>query len=155
MILGICCSLRKQPTLFLWHRHCFPCNMTSVEKAQIQYWWCLTTHWVVLLIGRAAKEISFNQSEVLPRSDLLCNLGTPWQSIGWQINWLVDLTPSTLGWVSVDMRLSILTNMLASVSADMWRKRRLTWVLVECQLICWLVCWPTLLLYLVGMLVET
>lgn len=129
MILGICCSLRKQPTLFLWHRHCFPCNMTSVERAQIQYWWCLTTHWVVLLIGRAAKEISFNQSEVLPRSELLCNLGTPWQSIGWQINWLVDQTPSTRGWVSVVMWLSILNNMLAIVSADTWRKRWLTWVL--------------------------
>ena len=139
----------------LWYHHCFPCNITSAERSQIQYWWCLTTHWVVLLIGRAAKEISFNQSEVLPRSDLLCNLGTPWQSIGWQINWLVDQTPSTRGWVLVDMRLSILTNMLASVSADTWRKRRLTWVLVECQLICWLVCWLTLHLYLVGMLVET
>ena len=54
--------------------------MTSAERAQIQYWWCVTTHWVVLLIGRAAKEISFNQSEVLPRLDLLCNLGTPWQA---------------------------------------------------------------------------
>ena len=76
--------------------------MTSVERAQIQYWWCLTTHWVVLLIGRAAKEISFNQSEVLPRSGLLCNLGTPWQSISWQINWLVDLTPSTRGWYAAE-----------------------------------------------------
>ena len=38
-------------------------------SAEIPYWWRLTSQiWVVLLIGRAAKEIYFNQSEALPRS---------------------------------------------------------------------------------------
>ena len=80
--------------------------MTSVERAQIQYWWCLTTHWVVLLIGRAAKEISFNQSEVLPRSDLLCNLGTPWQAsvdkstgLSTKLHWHVVECRLICGWV--------------------------------------------------------
>ena len=38
-------------------------------SAEVLYWWLVTTLiWVVLLIGHAAREICFNQSEVLPRS---------------------------------------------------------------------------------------
>ena len=38
-------------------------------SAEIPYWWRITTKiWVVLLIGRAAWEICFNQSKARPRS---------------------------------------------------------------------------------------
>ena len=38
-------------------------------NTEIPYWWHITTQiWVVLLIGRAAWEIWFNQSGALPRS---------------------------------------------------------------------------------------
>ena len=38
-------------------------------SAEIPYWWYVTTQiWVVVLIGRAARKIWFNQLEALPRS---------------------------------------------------------------------------------------
>ena len=49
----------------------FPREMKPEKRAQKfhAYWWRVTTQiWVVLLIGRAAWEICFNQSETLPRS---------------------------------------------------------------------------------------
>ena len=46
-----------------------PRNDVWATSAEIPYWWRVTTQiWVVLLIGRAAWEISFNQSQALPRS---------------------------------------------------------------------------------------
>ena len=46
-----------------------PPNDVWETSAEIPYWWCVTTQiWVVLLIGRAVREICFKQSEVLPRS---------------------------------------------------------------------------------------
>ena len=48
-----------------------PRNDVWETTAEIPYWWRVTTQiWVVLLIGRAAKEICFNQSEALSRSRL-------------------------------------------------------------------------------------
>ena len=47
----------------------FPRNDVSETRAEIPYWWRVTIQiWVVLLIGRAAREICFNQSEALSRS---------------------------------------------------------------------------------------
>ena len=47
----------------------FPRSNVWRTSAEIRYWWCVTSQiWVVLLIGRAAREICFNQSEALPRS---------------------------------------------------------------------------------------
>ena len=44
-------------------------NDVSGTSAEIPYWWRVTSQiWVVLLIGRAAREICFSQSEALPRS---------------------------------------------------------------------------------------
>ena len=41
-----------------------PLNDVWETSAEIPYWWRVTTHiWVVLLIGRAAWEICFNQPE--------------------------------------------------------------------------------------------
>ena len=46
-----------------------PPNDVWETNAEILYWWRVTPQiWVVLLIGRAAWEIWFNQSEALPRS---------------------------------------------------------------------------------------
>ena len=46
----------------------FPPNGVWETSAEISYWCRVTTQiWVVLLIGRAAWEIWFNQSEALPR----------------------------------------------------------------------------------------
>ena len=46
-----------------------PPNDVWETSAEIPYWWRVTTQiWVVLLIGRAAWEFYFNQSEALPRS---------------------------------------------------------------------------------------
>ena len=46
-----------------------PPNDVWETSAEIPYWWCVITQiWVVLLIGRAAWEIYFSQSEALPRS---------------------------------------------------------------------------------------
>ena len=48
-----------------------PRNDDWGTTSEIPYWWRVTTQiWVVLLIGRAAKEICLNQSEVLSRSGL-------------------------------------------------------------------------------------
>ena len=48
-----------------------PPNEVWETSAEIPYWWRVTTHiWVVLLIGRAAWEIWFNQPEALPRSGI-------------------------------------------------------------------------------------
>ena len=42
-------------------------------SAEIPYWWHVITQiWIVLLIGHAAWEIWFNQSEALPRSGYWC-----------------------------------------------------------------------------------
>ena len=49
-----------------------PPNDVWETSAEIPYWWRVTTQiWVVLLIGRAAWEIWFNQSGALPRSGFL------------------------------------------------------------------------------------
>ena len=46
-----------------------PLNDVWQTSAENSYWWRATIQiWVVLLIGRAAWEICFNQSEALPRS---------------------------------------------------------------------------------------
>ena len=46
-----------------------PRNVVRGASGEIPYWWRVTTHiCVVLLIGRAAREICFNQSEVQLRS---------------------------------------------------------------------------------------
>ena len=46
-----------------------PRNDVWGTSAEIPYWWRVTTQiWVVLLIGRPAWEICFNQSEALPRT---------------------------------------------------------------------------------------
>ena len=46
-----------------------PPNDIWEPRAEIPYWWCVITQiWLVLLIGRAAWEIYFSQSEALPRS---------------------------------------------------------------------------------------
>ena len=46
-----------------------PPNDVRETRVEIPYWWHVTTQiWVVLLIGRAAWEIWFNQSETLPSS---------------------------------------------------------------------------------------
>ena len=48
-----------------------PRNDVWETSAEIPYWWRVTTQiWVVLLIGRAAWEIWFNQSEALPKSGI-------------------------------------------------------------------------------------
>ena len=48
-----------------------PPNDVWQKNAEIPYWWRVTTQIsVVLLIGRAAWEIWFNQSEALPRSGI-------------------------------------------------------------------------------------
>ena len=61
-------SLRKQPT-FATPTVVSPPNDVWEARAEIPYWWRVTTQiWVMLLIGRAACEICFNQSEALPRS---------------------------------------------------------------------------------------
>ena len=55
-------SLKKQPTLS-------PRNDVWETAAEILYWWRVTTQiWVVLLIGRAAMKLCFNQSEAPHRS---------------------------------------------------------------------------------------
>ena len=47
----------------------YPPNDVWQTRSEIPYWWRVTTqNWVVLLIGRAAWEIWFNQSEALSRS---------------------------------------------------------------------------------------
>ena len=43
-----------------------PRNDVLRPIAEILYWWRVTTQ---IRIGRAAKKISFNQSEALPRSE--------------------------------------------------------------------------------------
>ena len=49
-----------------------PPNGVWETSAESPYWWRVTTQiWVVLLIGRAAWEICFNQSEALPRISAL------------------------------------------------------------------------------------
>ena len=46
-----------------------PPNDVWETRAEIPYWWRVTTQiWVVLLIGRAPWEIWFSQSEALPKS---------------------------------------------------------------------------------------
>ena len=46
-----------------------PPNDVWEKSAEIPFWWRVSTQiWDVLLIGRAAWEIWFNQSEALPRS---------------------------------------------------------------------------------------
>ena len=46
-----------------------PPNDVWEARAEIPYWWSVTTQiWVVLLIGRAPWEIWFSQSEALPKS---------------------------------------------------------------------------------------
>ena len=67
-------SLRKQP-LFC-DATTGLCTLTVYEMTwemskEFPYWWCVTTQiWVVLLIGCAAWEIWFNQSEALIYPDL-------------------------------------------------------------------------------------
>ena len=47
----------------------YPTVLAWETSAEIPYWWRVSTQiWVVLLIGRAAQEIWFNQSEAQPRS---------------------------------------------------------------------------------------
>ena len=47
-------------------------NDVREMSTEIPYWWCVTTKiWVVLLIGPAEREICLNQSEALPRSELV------------------------------------------------------------------------------------
>ena len=47
----------------------FPRNDVWKTSAEIPCWWRVTGQiWVAFLIGRAAREICFNQSETLPRS---------------------------------------------------------------------------------------
>ena len=78
---GYCCSSKKLatavPKSIAWEnsRHLTtlplvsPRNDVWETSAEIPYWWRVTTQiWVVLLIGRAAWEIWFNQSEALSRS---------------------------------------------------------------------------------------
>ena len=61
-------SLWKQPTFGDATTGFLP-NDIWETSAEIPFWWRVTTQiWVVLLIGRAAWEIWFNQSEALPRS---------------------------------------------------------------------------------------
>ena len=60
-------------TILAWEnsRHLATPPLVSSQNDvfKIPYWWHVTTHiWVVLLIGRAAYEICFNESEALPRS---------------------------------------------------------------------------------------
>ena len=54
------------PPLFaLW-------NDVSGTSTNLPYWWCVTTRiWVVILIGRAAIETCFNQSEAVLISALI------------------------------------------------------------------------------------
>ena len=60
-------SLRKQPT-FGDLPLVSPPNDVRETSAEIPYWWRVTSQiWVVFLVGRAAWEIWFNQSEALPR----------------------------------------------------------------------------------------
>ena len=59
-------NVRKQPTFDL-----FPAKwcLRNERRNSTWYWWCVTTQIsLMLLIGRAAKKIWFNQSEALPRS---------------------------------------------------------------------------------------
>ena len=57
-------SLRKQPT-FCDVTIGFPRNEVWETSAEIPYWWRVNTQiWVVLLIGRAAWKICFNQTSV-------------------------------------------------------------------------------------------
>ena len=54
----------------LWCHYWFPCDWNDVWETseEIPYWWSVTTQiWLVLLTDRAAWEICFNQSLVLPR----------------------------------------------------------------------------------------
>ena len=67
--VNTCCfSLRKKPTFTA------PPLVSSRSdvwetRAEIPHWWRVTNQfWVVLLIGRAARQMCFNQSEALPRS---------------------------------------------------------------------------------------
>ena len=46
----------------------FPANDVWATSPEIPYWWSVTSQiWVVPLVGRAAWEVCFNQSEALPR----------------------------------------------------------------------------------------
>ena len=64
-MLYTCTSLRKQTT-FCDGTTGFLQNDVWKTSAEIPYWCCVTTQiWVVLLIGRVAWEICFNQSEAL------------------------------------------------------------------------------------------
>ena len=64
-MLYTCTSLRKQTT-FCDGTTGFLQNDVWKTSAEISYWCCVTTQiWVVLLIGRVAWEICFNQSEAL------------------------------------------------------------------------------------------
>ena len=61
-------SQRKQKHLAMLPLVSSPNDVWEMS-AEIPYWWCVTTQiWVVVLTGRAAWEIWFNQSEALPRS---------------------------------------------------------------------------------------
>ena len=65
---GFILGLRKQTT-FRDATTGFPAHDVWETSAEIPYWWRVTTQiWVVLLIGRVAREICFNQSKALPRS---------------------------------------------------------------------------------------
>ena len=65
---GFILGLRKQTT-FRDATTGFPAHDVWETSAEIPYWWRVTTQiWVVLLIGRVAREICFNQSEAPPRS---------------------------------------------------------------------------------------
>ena len=63
-------SMRKKQTFHHW----LPCEMTPEEWTQkLHANVCRTTHiWLVLLFVYATKEIYFNQSEALPRSEKWC-----------------------------------------------------------------------------------
>ena len=66
--IAVVISLRKQPT-FGDPTTVFPPNDVWETSAEIPYWWRVITQiWVVILIGRVAWEIPFNQSEALPIS---------------------------------------------------------------------------------------
>ena len=63
------CSLRKQPT-FLRHHYLFPREVTPEERVPKFHSddVSLAKSWVVLLIGRTAREFRWKQLEALPRS---------------------------------------------------------------------------------------
>ena len=82
-------SHRKQPS-FRDAITGFPAKWRMGTSAEIPYWWRITTKiWVVLLIGRAAWEICFNQSKARPRSG--SDTSSLWNFISW--NFVKQIAP--------------------------------------------------------------